>query len=143
LQVTSTFHRLLAPFEDLQPGEERQEQVSAAGRVVVKRLLGRRLAFFDLQSLAPGEDAVLQLRFILPAWQGGPVSTTAASDHQHVQGEDGAASAASSEEREKEREQSFWWATKNVKPGDIVGAHTSRWHATCMCVCVCVVTMTG
>ena len=78
----------------------------AEGRVVVKRLLGRRLAFFDLQSLAPGEDAVLQLRFILPAWQGAP-----APDGDHV-----------AEEREKERERSFWWTTKNVKPGDIVGA---------------------
>lgn len=104
-RTASTFHRLLAPFEDLQPGEERQERVCAEGRVVVKRLLGRRLAFFDLQSLAPGEDAVLQLRFILPAWQG------PAPDGDHV-----------AEEREKERERSFWWTTKNVKPGDVVEA---------------------
>lgn len=119
--TASSFHQLLAPFEYLRPGQEhRSSPLSVEGRLVVKRVLGRRLAFFDLQSLAPGEDAVLQLRLLLREWErlhplpdqadqlSPPISEISAEENEE-------------DTKAKEKERSFYWATKHLKPGDIVG----------------------
>jgi len=73
--VSSAFDLLLAPFEGLLPGEVLPRAlVRVQGRIVVKRLMGRRLAFFELQSLGPDESQttthVMQLCVAFEDWKG-------------------------------------------------------------------------
>ncbi len=65
---SSLFHRLLQPYFGLAPGSENQQvTIQVAGRIVVKRAMGKRLAFLDLQSLQ--DNAIMQLRLLEPSYR--------------------------------------------------------------------------